>query len=260
MKKSNKSFIVGNWKMNPTKKQDAFQLVQGLLSTLKKNERSFDIDGAQCVIMPPSLYISEVEHWLKSSSIQLGAQSAHWKDSGAVTGELSISMLNDYNVRYLLVGHSERRTLFSETNAMIARQFKSAIQHKISPILCIGESLADKKSGQTLNRLIEQCESVVNDVGINVFNQTCIAYEPVWAIGTGITPTPDEVQMIHYTIREWFSKRDEKVANSLSILYGGSLNQKNANDFFSQPDINGGLIGGASLSAEHFLKIYSFLG
>lgn len=245
--------IAGNWKMNCSRSQ-AIQLASHIVAT-------FDpLDDAQMLICVPSIHLADISRLMSHSSVLLGAQNAHWQDKGAYTGEISVNMLADYQVSHLLVGHSERRQMFADDNEKVALKFESALKNGITPILCIGETLEQRESGATLTVLQAQCEAVVKQVGIEAFAKACVAYEPIWAIGTGQTATPQQAQQSHQDLRTWFAEQNEQIAANLQILYGGSMNAGNASELLAQPDIDGGLIGGASLKADDFLKIYSAAG
>lgn len=195
-----------------------------------------------------------------NSHVVLGAQDAHWNDSGAFTGEISASMLPDYQVEYLLVGHSERREMFADDDLKVAKKFDAALKNNVTPILCVGETLEQREKGLTLDILKSQCQAVVDLVGIAAFSRACIAYEPIWAIGTGRTATPEQAQQVHAELRAYFASQDAEIAQQLQILYGGSMNATNAKALLAQTDIDGGLIGGASLKADDFIEIYSLAG
>lgn len=217
-------------------------------------------DNAELLICVPHVHLADIAKLAVNSHVLLGAQDAHWQDKGACTGEVSVSMLADYQVSYLLVGHSERREMFADDNQRVAKKFAAALNHGIKPILCIGESLQQREQDITMQVLKEQCQAVIDEVGIEAFANACIAYEPIWAIGTGLTATPEQAQQVHSELRQWLAAQNEAVASKLQILYGGSMNAANAEQLLAQPDIDGGLIGGASLKAEDFLKIYSSAG
>ena len=253
MENSRTQLIAGNWKMN-TSRTEAIQLASQIIASSDAS------NTAKCLIIVPSIHFADVETLNKNSHVLLGAQNAHWQESGAFTGELSIKMLKDYNVSYLLVGHSERREMFGDTNERVAKKFKAAIDSGITPILCIGETLEQRENDQTLEILFNQCKAVVDLVGIDTFSKACVAYEPIWAIGTGKTASPEQAQETHKALRDWFAEQNAEIASNLQFLYGGSMNGKNAEELLSQSDIDGGLIGGASLKAEEFLKIYSLAG
>ena len=237
-----------------TNRSQAIQLASNVVAS------SVGSDNAQLLICVPCIHLADISRLVAHSKVVLGAQDGHWEDSGAYTGELSMSMLGDYQVDYVLVGHSERRQMFADSDERIALKFEAALKHQITPILCIGESLEQREQGSTLEVLFAQCQSVVDKVGINAFNQAVLAYEPIWAIGTGKTATPEQAQEVHQELRNWFAQQDTETAENLQILYGGSMNASNANELLAQPDIDGGLIGGASLKPDDFLQIYSAAG
>jgi len=253
MGESRRKLIAGNWKMNCSRAQ-AIQLASAVVASFRPSSR------AQLLVSVPSIHLADVSLLLANSDVLLGAQDAHWLDCGACTGEISVSMLPDYRVDYLLVGHSERRELFGDSDQRVASKFAAAIKQKITPILCIGETLEQRQAGETIDVLKRQCQAVVDAVGIGAFASACVAYEPVWAIGTGQTASPEQAQEVHAELRAYFGKLDTNIAKNLQILYGGSMNATNASALLEQPDIDGGLIGGASLKVEDFMKIYSLAG
>jgi len=210
---------------------------------------------AEIAICPPYVYLAELAGILQNTSMILGAQNLSRHDSGAYTGEVSAAMLLDYGCRYVIVGHSERRTLYGETDALVADKFAQAIKSGLKPILCIGEYLEEREAGDTDTVIARQLDAVITKCGIESFEQAVIAYEPVWAIGTGKTATPEQAQEVHAFIRLRLARHDEKVADTIRILYGGSVKATNAKDLFTMADIDGGLIGGASLDANDFLAI-----
>ncbi len=245
--------IAGNWKMNCSRAQ-AIQLASHVVATYDR------LDNAQLLICVPNVHLADISRLMTNSPVLLGAQNAHWEEKGAYTGEVSASMLPDYQVSHLLVGHSERRQMFADDNRAVALKFEAALKNGLTPILCIGETLEQREQGITLDVLRTQCEAVVKQVGIEAFANACVAYEPIWAIGTGETATPEQAQQTHQALRAWFASQDEQIATKLQILYGGSMNAGNASELLAQPDIDGGLIGGASLKADDFLEIYSAAG
>lgn len=253
MSLTRQKLIAGNWKMNSNRSQ-AIQLASNIIASSDRSE------STRLLICVPSIHLADISKLMIHSHLLLGAQNAHWEEQGAYTGEISVSMLNDYQVEFLLVGHSERRQMFAESSKIVALKFEAALKHDITPILCIGETLEQRNQGITLDILIEQCKAVVDLVGIKAFAKACVAYEPIWAIGTGKTASPEQAQQVHQALRAWFAEQDEQIANELQILYGGSMNAENANELLAQPDIDGGLIGGASLKPDDFLNIYSAAG
>ena len=211
--------------------------------------------AADCIVCPPLVYLQEVGRLLRDSLFILGAQDVCADAQGAFTGEVSAAMLKDIGCQYVIVGHSERRNLYGEDDVLVARKFAAALTQSLTPILCLGELLAERESGSTREVVGRQLEAVVSLTGILAFASAVIAYEPVWAIGTGRTASPEQAQEVHAFIRERLAQRDAKIAASLPILYGGSVKAGNARELFAQPDVDGGLIGGASLKAEEFLSI-----
>ncbi len=253
MNHKRKKLIVGNWKMNCSR-TEAIQLASYIVATADSSENT---DLLICV---PNIHLADIDRLTTHSKVLLGAQDAHWKSKGAFTGEVSISMLGDYQVKYLLVGHSERRQMFADDKEKVALKFEAALKNDITPILCIGETLEQRERNITLDVLIDQCHAVVSKVGIAAFEKACIAYEPIWAIGTGQTATAAQAQEVHSGLRRWFAEQNREISEKLKILYGGSMNTGNAKDLLAQSDIDGGLIGGVSLIGEDFLKIYSTAG
>jgi len=248
-----KKLIAGNWKMNSSRRQ-AIQLASHIVAS------SVGSENAELLICVPAVHLADISKLVANSRVVLGAQDGHWLESGAYTGEVSTYMLPDYQVDYLLVGHSERRQMFADDNQKVALKFEAALKNGIKPILCIGETLEQREENTTLEVLKSQCASVVELVGVEAFAKASVAYEPIWAIGTGKTASPEQAQQVHQAIRAWFAEQNEQVAANLQILYGGSMNAGNAKELLAQPDIDGGLIGGASLKADDFLEIYSAAG
>ncbi len=214
------------------------------------------LGSAEIVVCPPFILIPLVAEVLaKSDGVALGAQNVSSERVGAFTGEISGAMLREYGCRYAIVGHSERRSLYGEDDQSIARKFAAAIEQELIPILCVGETLAQRETGQTEAVVARQLDAVLAGSGIGAFAQAVIAYEPVWAIGTGRTATPEQAQAVHAFIRGKLAALDHIVAANLRILYGGSVKGSNAQQLFQEADIDGGLIGGASLDADEFLAI-----
>jgi triosephosphate isomerase len=215
------------------------------------------MDGitSEVLVCAPFPYLAQVELLIQGSKVMLGAQNLNTNASGAYTGEVSADMIKDFGARHVIVGHSERRSLYGETSAMVAEKTKAALNAGLTPLLCIGESIEQRDSGNTEAVIEKQLSAVIELVGIEAFNQIIIAYEPVWAIGTGVTATPEQAQEVHLFIRSLLAKNDESVAQKTPILYGGSMNASNASELISCADIDGGLIGGAALKAEDFLQI-----
>jgi len=242
--------VAGNWKMNGTQASVA-ELMQGLA------QGAAAIDGAEILVCPSFVFLAQVRAVTDGSNIALGAQDLYTEASGAFTGEISGSMLADAGCQYVLVGHSERRALMGDSDGLVAAKFAAAQAAGLTPILCVGESLEERKSGSTLAVIGRQFSVVADSVGMEAFANAVVAYEPVWAIGTGETATPEQAQEVHSALRAMAAKRSAKIAADLRLLYGGSVKAANAADLFSMSDIDGGLIGGASLDAGEFLAICS---
>lgn len=213
-------------------------------------------DVADIAVCVPYIFLSDVAQIVKNTRLGLGAQNVADKPSGAYTGEISAAMLKEFACKYALVGHSERRTYYGDTDQSVAARFSQSQEQGVIPVLCIGETLEQRQQEQTFEVITAQLDAVVDLAGIAAFNNAVIAYEPVWAIGTGLTATDEQAQEAHHFIRQYLSAKDQAVAENIQILYGGSAKPDNAKGLFAMPDIDGGLIGGASLDAESFLKIY----
>ena len=214
-----------------------------------------DLAEIDIAVLAPSIYLPLVAGTLEGHSIAWGGQDLSEFASGAYTGETAASMLMDYGCRYVIVGHSERRTLFGDTDRRVAAKVARALSSGLIPILCVGEQQAEREKGITEQVVAAQVNAVLEECGVNAFDNLVVAYEPVWAIGTGLTATPEQAQAVHAYIRETIAKQSGTIAASLRILYGGSVKPGNAKSLFEQADIDGGLIGGASLEAEDFLAI-----
>jgi|SRR5690606_32705846 len=241
-------FVAGNWKMHGSRAENA-QLVDALLQGLPAQA------PADIAVCPPFPYLWETGKLLKSSIIELGAQSVCAEAMGAFTGEVSAGMLRDVGCKYVIVGHSERRAIYREDDALVARKFLAAQSQSLVPILCVGETLEEREQGNTTSVVSRQLNAVLDVAGVGALANAVIAYEPVWAIGTGKTATPEQAQEVHAHIRAAVAQQDAKIAAGLRILYGGSVKAANAREIFAMPDVDGGLIGGASLKADEFLKI-----
>ena len=246
-KKMRKTIVAGNWKMNASK-DSVESLVTDILSGAS------DV-SAEIIVCAPFPYLSQVEVLIEGSNLMLGAQNLNVNASGAFTGEVSAEMIKDFGANHVIVGHSERRSLYGETSEIVAEKTKAAIDSGLTPILCLGESLDQRESGKTESVVSEQLNKVIKMVGIEAFNNIIIAYEPVWAIGTGMTATPEQAQAVHKFIRGLLASSSQDIADKTAILYGGSMNAGNAVELISCADIDGGLIGGAALKAEDFLQI-----
>ncbi len=240
--------VAGNWKMNGDKAAST-ALLDGILAGLA------DVRQAEVAVCPPYVLIPMAVDRLGGSAVVVGGQNLSAHDSGAYTGEISGPMLRDCGCQYVIVGHSERRTYYGESDAVVAEKFAAARRHDLVPILCVGETLEEREGGQTEAVVARQLDAVIGAEGIASFAEAVIAYEPVWAIGTGKTATPEQAQDVHHFIRERLGSHDAGIAEQCRILYGGSMKPDNAAVLISQPDIDGGLIGGASLKAEDFLAI-----
>ena len=211
--------------------------------------------AAEVLLCPPFVYLADLARALKDSGVSLGAQDLCAEDNGAYTGEVSGPMLKDFDCRYVIVGHSERRALYVENDALVARKFMAAQKAGLNPILCVGETLAEREAGETSVVVSRQLKAVLDAAGIAAFGKAVIAYEPVWAIGTGRTAQSDQAQEVHALIRRMLAAQDAKIAGDVRLLYGGSVKAANAAELFRMPDIDGGLVGGASLDAGEFLAI-----
>lgn len=242
--------VAGNWKLHGSRASNA-----SLLGAIRAGlQSSWDLDVMVC---PPFVYLAEVAAALQGSPMILGAQDASAEVQGAFTGEVSASMLRDVGCSHVLVGHSERRTLFGESDDLVARKFRTAVASGLSPVLCVGETLQQRQAGATEAVIRQQLDAVLAAVSDEDLARGIIAYEPVWAIGTGHTASPEQAQEVHAVIRRTVLVRSARIAGELRILYGGSVKGANAQALFAMPDIDGGLVGGASLDAVDFLKICS---
>jgi len=237
--------VAGNWKMHGSRAENS-KLVTAILEAAD----GADADVAVC---PPFVYLWEIARQLKGSPIAVGAQNVCADAQGAFTGEVSAAMLKDVGCTLVIVGHSERRHLFGENDALIARKFVAAQAAGLTPILCVGETLEERERSATQDVVARQLDAVIEVTGAGTFERAVIAYEPVWAIGTGKTATPDQAQEVHALIRRRVGARDARIAAVLRVLYGGSVKAANAAELFAMPDVDGGLVGGASRKAEGFL-------
>ncbi len=240
-----KRLVAGNWKMN-----GSLAANRALLEAVMRGA-----DGRECVVCVPFPYLDQASKMVAGSPIALGAQTLSEHASGAYTGEVSAAMLKEFGCRYVLVGHSERRALYGETDEQVAAKYKAAQAAGLTPILCVGESLAEREGGRTESTVARQLDAVIAAAGVASLAKAVVAYEPVWAIGTGKTATPEQAQAVHAFLRARVAASDSGVARDLCIQYGGSVKGSNAASIFAQPDVDGGLIGGASLVAEEFLAI-----
>ena len=253
---SRRPLVMGNWKLNGSK-----QFTRELIAGLK--EQLHGVEGCDVAIAPPVMYLGVAEGALSgcgcscggANIIQLGAQNVDVNVQGAFTGDISPEMLKDFGAKYIIIGHSERRTYHKESDEFIAKKFAALKQAGLTPVLCIGETEAENEAGKTEEVCARQIDAVLNSLGAEAFNGAVIAYEPIWAIGTGKSATPAQAQAVHAFIRNHIAQKDKAVAEQVIIQYGGSVNDKNAAELFGQPDIDGALVGGASLKPEAFAVI-----
>jgi len=243
-----RKLVAGNWKMYGSLAQNAVLLddVRSGMASIPK------VDCAVCVPFP---YLFQAQQKLSGSAVKWGAQDVHQMDKGAYTGEVSVSMLRDFGCGYVIVGHSERRAYYGENSNLVAEKFLAAQHGGITPILCVGETLEQRENGATEAVVAEQLDALIQLGGAEVLRNAVVAYEPVWAIGTGKTASSAQAQAVHAFIRQRVASHDGQIASELCILYGGSVKANNAAELFAMPDIDGGLIGGASLVADDFLAI-----
>ena len=244
-----RSLVVGNWKMN-----GSVLMTDDLLTGLKEGVvRS--LSSVDVVVCPPFLYIPLAVQMLAGTTIEVGAQNLDIHKPGAYTGEIAAEMLKEQRCSYVIVGHSERRALYGESSDLVAQKVKVAMAAELKPIVCVGETLEERERGDTGRVVREQLMSVLDLNGVDIFPFAIVAYEPVWAIGTGRSASPDQAQEVHALIRESIAELNPGVADQTRLLYGGSVKPENAQGIFSSPDIDGGLIGGAALVASDFLAI-----
>ena len=243
-----KILLAGNWKMNGSK-----EMVSSLLGDLLAASQSES--AVDMAVFPPFPYLGQTQSLLEGSSISWGAQTLNPAPSGAHTGETAAGMLLDFGCRYVLVGHSERRSIYGESDSDVAERFEAALNAGLKPVLCVGETLEERQQGVTESVVERQIDAVLERCGVASLGQAVVAYEPVWAIGTGMTATPEQAQAVHAFIRHKIVSQDAILGGQLRILYGGSVNGSNAADLFAREDIDGGLVGGASLKAQDFLAI-----
>src|SRR5512146_3017590 len=245
-----RKLVVGNWKMHGSLVQN-----ESLLRAVKGGAAQLSrVDIAVCAPFP---YLAQLRQELSASAVKWGAQDVHQLEKGAFTGEVSAPMLADFGCTYAIVGHSERRSIYGEASSLVAEKFAAAQKAGLTPILCVGETLEQRESGATEAVVAEQLDAVIASAGVQALRKAVVAYEPVWAIGTGKTATPEQAQAVHRFIRSRVAAADRTVASDLLILYGGSVKAANAAQLFGMPDIDGWLIGGASLIAGEFVAICS---
>ncbi len=244
-----KIIIAGNWKLNKNT-AEAIELVSGI------KEKASKITDVDIVVCPVFTVLSEVGKIVKDSNVGLGAQDVYWQDSGAFTGEISAPFLKDVGCQYVIIGHSERRQYFSETNETVNNKIKAALAHGLTPIVCIGENLEEREAGKAFDVIKDHIENSLKGFTPDEMKKMVIAYEPVWAIGTGKTATPEQAQEVHAFIRDLLkAMHNEQVAQSIRIQYGGSVKPENAKELIGQKDIDGALVGGAGLKADSFIGI-----
>lgn len=246
-----KKIIAGNWKMNKT-----FNEAEMLLEEIAELLTEDLLSKATVVVCPPSLYLELADDIAAENGFYTGAQNTSDKESGAYTGEISAAMIKSTGADYVIIGHSERRTYYHETDELLKEKVLQTLKHELTPVFCCGEVLDQRNQGIHFDVVKKQLEIALFDLSSEEFSKIVIAYEPVWAIGTGVNATPAQAQEMHTYIRKLIAERyNKEIADKTTILYGGSCNEKNAPELFSQPDVDGGLIGGASLKAESFIGI-----
>jgi triosephosphate isomerase len=244
-----KPFIAGNWKMHKVI-PEAVEMVKVL------KEESPQLTDAELVVIPPYTMLSEVKKIIEGSTVQLGAQNLFWEEKGAFTGEISPLMLKDAGCQYATIGHSERRQYFGETDETVNKKIKAALAHELTPIMCIGESLEEREKGKTIEKVETQINSGLEGLGKEEMRLIVLAYEPIWAIGTGVTATPSQAEEVHSFIREKLAEKyGNEIASYAIILYGGSVKPDNTYSLLKENNINGALVGGASLEADSFIQI-----
>lgn len=240
--------VVGNWKMHGSSEQ-----IQNLLKLIIEGVAG--LNQAEIGICPPYPYLTLVKQLCHDTGIKVGAQNVSQHDGGAYTGEVAAPMLADLGMDYVIVGHSERREVYGETDGLVAEKFIATQRSGLVPILCVGESLTERENGETEAIVLRQLDAVLEQAGHEAFANAVIAYEPVWAIGTGKTATPEQAQEVHKLLRDRIAQSSKEISAAIRILYGGSVKETNAETLFAQTDIDGGLVGGASLQAEQFIAI-----
>ena len=244
-----RTIVAANWKMNGN--LDLVSKMSGCLNQVQLDE------NVDVIICPSYMHLPLMSSKLHHKNCFIGAQNVNKHESGAYTGEISVSILHEFAVKYAIVGHSERRNIYKETSIEIAHKVKTVLKGGLTPILCIGESEAERTAEHTETVLASQLQPVIDEIGINKFKEVVIAYEPVWAIGTGKTASPAMAQATHQFIRQFLAGIDVETASKVPLLYGGSVNAQNFESLFAQADIDGGLLGGASLKVDEFLQICS---
>lgn len=240
--------VMGNWKLNGTK-ESVSALIKGIEGAA---DAATNVEVAVC---PPAIFIEQVAGLVANNSIEFGAQDVSTEVAGAFTGETSVVMAKEFGAKYALVGHSERRQYHGETDAIVAAKVVTILENGLIPVLCIGETLEERETDKTFDVVETQIKAVIDVAGIEALGKCVIAYEPVWAIGTGKVATSEQAQEVHAHIRSWLAAQSKEVAEKVQILYGGSVKAASAKELFAQPDIDGGLVGGAALIVEEFVGI-----
>ena len=240
--------VAGNWKLNGSLSSIS-ELITGIRALQEK------VSNAELAVCPPYIYLSHVQELLSGSEIALGAQDCSDQESGAFTGEVAATMIKEFGCTYNIIGHSERRHIYGDSNDTVATKFAHVVKNGLTPILCVGETLEEREEGHTEVVIAQQVNAILDLFGVKAFANAVIAYEPVWAIGTGKTATPEQAQEVHKEIRLILDAKNKNIATNIRILYGGSMKPENAQQLLEQPDIDGGLIGGAALKAEDFIGI-----
>lgn len=240
--------VAGNWKLNGSL-ESISELIAGI------REKLPEVKNAELAVCPPYIYLSHVQKLLADVDVALGAQDCSDQESGAYTGEVSAAMIKEFGCTYNIIGHSERRHVYGDTNDQVATKFAQVVKNGLTPILCVGETLEDREAGHTEVVVTQQINAVLDLFGVEAFRKAVIAYEPVWAIGTGQVATPAQAQEVHQQIRLILDAQNKDIAANIRILYGGSMKPDNARELLQQADIDGGLIGGAALKAEDFIGI-----
>jgi triosephosphate isomerase len=250
-----KKIVAGNWKMNK-----AFGEAEKLIADIAEALEGIELKDAEVILCPPFVYLEMATDIAAESKFKVGAQNLNDHDFGAFTGEISAVMLDSLDVKYVIIGHSERRQHYNESHEFLAGKVNAAIHHQIQPIFCCGEILPEREAGIHFAIVKKQLDDSLFQLTPEHFKQVILAYEPVWAIGTGVNATPEQAQEMHLYIRDRIAEKyDRQTADDTTILYGGSCNSKNARELFVQPDVDGGLIGGSSLKADEFIAIVTSL-
>jgi triosephosphate isomerase (TIM) len=243
-----RKLVVGNWKMYGRLDRNKV-LLEGVMAGIR------DMRNVDCAVCVPYPYLFQAQNMLQGSNVAWGAQNLSNHDEGAYTGEVAAGMLQEFACKYVIIGHSERRGIYHESDELVAMKFDAALKAGLKPILCVGETLQEREAGVTEEVVAHQLDAIINRAGVKALEKAVVAYEPVWAIGTGKTASPEQAQAVHAFIRQRVAKLDARIAQGLCILYGGSVKAANAKELFGMTDIDGGLIGGASLVAEDFVAI-----